>query len=254
MKKALVVLVAMICVTSLIIPALAGEDTWYCDMCGLDRNTPFCPTCGSQKPVDRSGSTDHSHPIWPVRITEGTSVILRPLVDKDMRHQAYFGPDKTYGQAGAYKPYKVINATALFQEGDYVLVDLDYETAGRRCVYFRNNMLLETSDVKNLDLDGFSAKTTMTLIPHQGPGYEYEGIVQTKPSPYADWTLQQLVGAFGGSVEIWEALQPRHNSVYLEKGSSITVFFQTENWAFAEFSCSLGLIRAWLPVEYVVAE
>lgn len=254
MKKTLIVLVALVCLTSLISPVLATGDTWYCDTCGTDRTTPFCPICGSQKPGDHSGSTDQLCPLWPARNTDGTAVILRPLEDENLRHQAYFGPGKTYGQAGAYKPYKVINATALFREGDYVLVDLNYETAGRRCVYFRSNMLLETSGIENLDLEGVSAKTTMTFIPQQGPGNAYECVVQTKPSPYADWTAEQLAGAFGGSVEIWEAVQPRHNSVYLEKGSPVTVFFQVDDWVFAEFSCSLGLIRAWLPAEYVAAE
>lgn len=115
-------------------------------------------------------------------------------------------------------------------------------------------MLLDAPDTKELDLKGYRAKTTMTMIPQQGPGNAYECVVQKEPSPYADWTVQELAGTFGGSVEIWEALQPRHNSVYLKAGSSVTVFFQTKGWIFAEFNCSLGLIRAWLPAAYVAAE
>ena len=254
MKKLFAIILTLFCVMNLINPVLAEAETWHCDTCGTDRSTQFCPVCGSQKPSDISGNAEDSLKPWPVISLEGTAVNLRPLGDEAMRHQAYFGPGKLYGQAGAYKPSKVINAAILFREGDYVLVDLDYETAGKRCVYFRSNTLLDAPDIKELDLQGYSAKTTMTMIPQQGPGNAYECVVQKKPSPYADWTVQELAGAFGGSVEIWEALQPRHNSVYLEKSSSVTVFFQTKGWVFAEFNCSLGLIRAWLPAAYVAVE
>ncbi len=194
-----------------------------------------------------------SEKTWPVIELNGETTTLKPLSNSDERRQAYYGPDKYYAQAGAYKPYKVVSIKALYQEGDYTLVDMDYQTAGKRCVYFRTSYL-PGSSAPTASSDRYPASTTIDLIPMCGPGLAYETVTQRKPSPYADWDVISLVEKFAGSWEIYQALQDRKYAVVLPQDSRISILFEAEGWVFAEFDCSIGLIRAWLPAEYVAAE
>ena len=190
---------------------------------------------------------------WPVWTLNRIETSLKKLPSEEDRHQGYFGPAKSYPGAGAYKPYKVNKLTALFREGDFVLVDMDYQTAGKRCVYFKASAL-QTNDVDTTTLVSVPAITTTLLIPKYGPGIDYENVEQTKESKYANWSLMELAGKFGGSAEIYAATQPTKYTVYLEEGTDVNVFFETEGWIFAEFDCDMGTIRAWLPAEYVAVE
>ena len=191
---------------------------------------------------------------WPVLELEGMKVSLRPL-DEEGRHQAYFGPDNSYSGAGAYKPAKVISARALFQEGQYILVDMDYRTAGRRCVYFRYSSLNKANSIEMLNPEAYPAVTTTFLMPLLGPGNDYSTVVQTTPSKYEGLSLAELASLFGGSYEIMEALKAERNTIVLDQGTDVSVFFETSNgWVFAEFSCDLGRIRAWLPAEFISAK
>lgn len=189
---------------------------------------------------------------WPERVFNGGDAKLRSLNNADQRHQAWYGPGKQYAQAGAYKPKKATKVRVLSRENGYTLVDMSYQTAGKRCVYFKTSNVTG-GDRKEETLKGYSAVVSQPTIPHQGPGEDYEIIVQKKKSPYANWDFDDLVGKFGGSIEIWEALQDRQYSVDLEEGTAITVFFETRGWVFAEFACSLGTVRAWLPADRVEA-
>ena len=189
---------------------------------------------------------------WPEREFEGAEAKLCGLNDADQRHQAWYGPGKDYSQAGAYKPKKATSVRVLSRENGYTLVDMSYQTAGKRCVYFKNSNVTG-ANVKEETLKGCAAEVALATVPRQGPGEDYEIVVQKKKSPYADWDFIDLVGKFGGSIEIWEALQDRQYSVALEEGTDLTVFFETEGWVFAEFTCSLGKVRAWLPADRVEA-
>lgn len=190
---------------------------------------------------------------WPEREFEGPEAKLRGLNDAEQRHQAWYGPgNKAYAQAGAYKPKKATSVRVLLRENGYTLVDMEYQTAGKRCVYFKNSNV-KGADVPEESLKGYAAAVAQATVPRQGPGEDYEIIVQKKKSPYADWAFDDLVDKFGGSIEIWEALQDRQYSVALEEGTDLTVFFETRGWVFAEFTCSLGKVRAWLPADRVEA-
>ena len=190
---------------------------------------------------------------WPEETFEGTDASLRSLKDSSQRHQSYFGPDASYHGNGAYKPAKAYNVKALFREGDYTLVDMEYPGQGRRVLYFKTSAVTG-GDVEPVVLTGYPAKTTTLLIAMQGPGMEYESVMQTVESPYAGLSFEELVAKFGGSWEIYEALQDKRQTIYLDEGTDLSVFFEMNGWVFAEFSCSLGVIRAWLPAEFVAAE
>ena len=200
-----------------------------------------------------AGALAGTEKTWPVIELNGEDTSLNLLSDSEGRRQAYYGPGSNYAQAGAYKPYKIVSVEALYRDGNYTLVDMDYQTAGKRCVYFQTSYLSSQS-AKASSPDRYPATTTVSLIPMCGPGLAYEAVVQREPSPYADWNLTDLVGKFGGSWEIYEALQDRTYTVVLPQNSRVNSLFETEGWVFAEFDCSIGLIRAWLPAEYVISE
>ena len=123
-------------------------------------------------------------------------------------------------------------ASALFREGDYVLVDLDYRSVGRRCLYFRDYMLTD-SDVESVTLESVAAVTTEKAYPRFGPGTEYDGVVQQEQQE-------------DGSVQTFR--------VNLKEGTPVNVFFETNGWVFAEFRCGLGTVRAWIQADQVAAE
>ena len=162
---------------------------------------------------------------WPVISLTGSSTALKPSKDESRRYQSMFGPGKHYPGAGAYKPYKVTSATALMREGDYVLVDMSYKTVGRRILYFKVSSLTNAS-VEEVRLQAYPATATTTIQPLFGPGYAYDEVdVTTKNKT----TAKVTIGA----------------------GTRVSVFFEANGWVFAEFNCSIGLIRAWLPADQV---
>ena len=177
-----------------------------------------------------SACADTGYGDWPTRDNYGVGTALKNLKSEKDRHQSYFGPNRNYAGAGAYKPYKVISATALFREGDFVLVDLDYKTVGRRCVYFKASSLVNAS-VESVNLTPYRAVTTAAVQPTFGPGYQYDGVEQTVINPKT-----------GAQVT---------KRIELGRGSLVNVFFETDGWVFAEFGCALGTICGWIPAGMV---
>lgn len=254
MKKIVSVFLTFLFLISLMSFAGATGESWHCDTCNADRDTEFCPVCGAQKPVASSETStwvcptcgrelpveynfcpdDRTEKVlpagkWPIRILNGVGTSLKKLASTDDRHQSYAGPDgKAYSGTGAYKPFKVSSATALFREGNYVLVDITYKTVGRRCVYFKSSSLVNDA-VESVTLESVPAKVKVEIQPSYGPGAYYDELEKT----------------------ITEKNKTRTDSVLLEPGTEIKVFFETNGWVFAEFNCSLGLVRAWLPAETV---
>ncbi len=178
---------------------------------------------------------------WPTREMEGIETSLRPVQEESMRRQSSFGPSSEYPGAGAYKPYKATRVTALFQEGDYVLVDLSYTTVGRRCLYFKASSLTN-ANVETVSLEGHAARTTAEVNPKFGPGYEYNAVMKN-------------VSTYVFDENEWEWTKVEYkNRVLLSAGTPVQVFFEANDWVFAEFSCILGVIRAWIPANQVSAD
>ncbi len=191
---------------------------------------------------------------WPVRSLDGVRTTLRELSDPDGRHLSYCGPANEYPDGGAYKPAKVSKMTALFREGNFVFVDMSYKTVGKRCLYFKASSLSDPNpNVERISLQGYEAETTQVLVPLYGPGSEYNTVTQLVASKYEGWSIEDLASAFGGSYETSQALQPTKTTIYLDAGTALSVYFETDGWVFAEFHCSLGDIRAWLPADSVVS-
>ena len=158
---------------------------------------------------------------WPVISLTGYGTALKPSKDESRRYQSTFGPGRSYPGAGAYKPYKVTSMTALMREGEYVLVDMSYKTVGRRILYFKDSSLTNAM-AETANYPAYSAVTTTWIQPMFGPGYAYDEVEDQK-----------------------------NNRVTLGAGNRVNVFFEANGWVFAEFGCSLGVIRAWLPADQV---
>ena len=183
----------------------------------LKAEVPALPTTGPEQ----SGQGE-----WPERDLGGIPVIIKPYPnnDKQSRRQAYLGPEKNqYPGAGSYRPAMVNSASALFREGDYVLVDLLYETK-ERCVYFRTDSLqVVPASLELVTLTGYPAKIKQAAVAMMGPGNNYEALETTIKS-------QQAV---------------------LEPDTEIMVFFEYNGWVFAEFDIDVGKVRAWLAADMV---
>lgn len=157
-------------------------------------------------------------PNWPPITYQQWPVSAYPLPE-DQRVQSRCGPAKTYHGAGGYKTYKMTSTNALFIEGSYMLVDLDYTTVGRRRVYFPISAFSDTQNVPQVSLSATPAYTTADLIPTFGPGMEYD-------------TFDEAA---------------------ISSGTTLSVYFEENGWVFAEFACALGTVRAWIPADQVSA-
>jgi len=155
---------------------------------------------------------------WLSTTYQQWSVSAYPLAE-DQRVQSRCGPAKTYHGAGGYKTYKMTSTNALFIEGSYMLVDLDYTTVGRRRVYFPISAFSGTQNVPEVTLSATPAHTTVDLIPTFGPGMEYD-------------TFDEAA---------------------ISSGTALSVYFEENGWVFAEFASALGTVRAWIPVDQVSA-
>ena len=225
MKKTVGLLVSLL-LTILLTSALADGYVWYCPVCGtqLDGEYNFCWRDGTPRPAEDTGydgAADYQPTVsWPARTLNGVATSLRKLPEESDRHQSKCGPGTAYHGAGAYKPYKVTSAKALFKEGTFVYVDMYYTTVGHRCVYFFASSVTNPLSVPEVSLTGTAGRTWSALTPRFGPGLNYDSFPEA--------------------------------NIY--ENTAVTVFFETDGWLFCEFDCALGPVRAWLPADQVYAE
>lgn len=249
MKKLIAILMT-VCLLAGMVSAYAGGSSWHCNVCNEDRDTEWCPICGTHRPDDESQvwicptcgkevpaeynfCGDDGTPktissgAWPVREMRGVGVVLRKGPSTKTRRMAFYGPDsKDYAEEYSYLPAKVSSATALFREGNYILVDLVYEGSTHRCVYFNENVL-NYNNVDDVLLTRYKARALSETVVRTGPGDDYDEVIN---SNYID----------GRGVKITA-------KVRLEMNMEIDVFFEMNEWLFIEFVSSIGLIRAWVP-------
>lgn len=109
-----------------------------------------------------------------------------------------------------------------------MLVDMNYSTVGRRCVYFKAGRVKDAPE-KEMTLTSYAARVTREVMPLFGPGSEYDEV----------------------SIKKNDDGNTRTINVVLAADTEAEVFFETRGWVFAQFQCDAGLIRAWLPADYV---
>ena len=169
-------------------------------------------------PTEQPAAEETPQTAWPVENYTLWPLSVYPLGESE-RIQSRCGPAKTYHGAGSYKTYKITSSNALFREGSFLLVDLDYTTVGLRRVYMPTNAFKDGDKVPEVTLTSTPAYTLNALTPTFGPGTAYD-------------TFDEAA---------------------INAGTSITVFFEENGWVFAEFDSALGSVRAWIPADQVAA-
>ena len=191
-KRLISLTVAWLFAFTPVLASIGESDTWDCPKCGRTGNTGnFCGSCANPRSVITLSPTVMPEPEptpesvpavpWPVRAFTGVSTSLSPVnTDRaNGRRQAYFGPDKyDYAGGGAFKPYAVQNAMALFREGDYALVDFYDPNVGKCCVYFPVGVLTNR-EMEEVTLIPYPARTTAKVQPMEGPGNDYHKVDNT---------------------------------------------------------------------------
>ena len=216
---------------------LAEGSTWYCPKCGLKNTDNFCPRDGTARPEVMGGTSEAGEEATSVQnnaenaieIKDNTieripslsemfqAVKVRGRVygaDGTGRHQAYAGPGSDYSQCGAYKSKVMKLVDAFFEEEGYVFVKLN-----DRYQYFKRSAFDSLSGIPAIEELEYSYAVTKTQItPSWGPGSQYNQI----------------------------------KDYYVISNVLVKVFFEENGYAYAEYSCSAGLVRMWLPKEYLV--
>ena len=159
---------------------------------------------------------------WPVINYEQLPVSFKDLGDSK-RNQSYTGPTTSYPGGGAYKTgaNKVTSCKALYTEGDMIYVELNYPSVGLRRLYFKNSCFQNVNNIPYDSHYAHAAKIKASSTPRFGPGPKYD----------------------------------RFNDARINAGTAINVFFEEDEWVFAEFTCDkLGTVRGWFPVKDVEAQ
>ena len=149
-------------------------------------------------------------------LSPGQTVRLKESRDEGFRVMAYYGPGKTYMEAGGYKPYKQNKITAYFNEGGWVLIHLRYQTAKERYVYIADNAFESLSGVPRIDeMQYYLGKTVSETAVRLGPSFDFISADNVKSIP---------------------------------AGTNVKVFFQKNGFAYAEFRSGKGNVRMWIPL------
>ena len=201
-------------------PKPVSNPNSYCGMCGhgLTADDIYCPNCGFYQMTTVGGGSGATMPAlkpWPIVNLQETQVYFYPSGEN--RVQSYCGPGSYHG-AGAYKTMLMRYTYALFTDGNYTYMDMDYMTVGRRRVYFRNSAYPKNAYVPAFNYTAHPATLTCNATPLFGPGNAYD--------------------TFG--------------EAQISAGTSLSVFFEEDGYVFCEFNCKLGAVRAWLNANDVV--
>ena len=192
---------------------------------------------------------------WQVISLEGSDAELTEIYNNDnFRVQAFSGPGRDYSLAGAYLPRK-ISAKALCTEGDFVLLDIEYN-GGRRCVYVPARYVASGS-AEGITVTPVSARTTAAVDQmFYGPGIQYDQVRQRMRSKYADMTMDELMKIFNKDLtKIRKAVKDVFNLVELPAGTPVSVLYEVNGWVCVETSGTvLGRARTWIPADKVTAE
>lgn len=294
MTKILTVACLFVMLFTMLTAACAEGAAWHCDHCDADLETEFCPICGEERPAveepaeaeePEEAVTAWTCPVcgevlpmeynfcpndrtekvvssgkWPVRIFEGTSVTMNSR-GKTVKEQTYMGPGRKYAQGGSFYKGSIRNMTALLKEGSFILVDMEYASSGKRCVYFKSSALNGSAEQVG-NMTAYPAVVTADVQPMQGPGKDYDPVKRTVIRKHTKKTYGKSDADEGSSVKSGgdntihsgktETYTTLHSDeIVLAKDAEISAFFEMNGWVYTEFECSAGWIRAWIPAAMV---
>ena len=145
----------------------------------------------------------------------GQRARLKVLSDENARVYGRFGPGKAYLTAAGYKPYKQQGITAFFNENNWVLIDLKYQTAKERYIYLPAHTFEDVRNVPEVEslpyLEGTTIAETTTRL---GPSEEFISSDDIKTVP---------------------------------SGTALKIFFRKDGFVYTEFQKDGIIARLWLP-------
>lgn len=148
----------------------------------------------------------------------GKAARLAPLNDNIKRYFPRLGPGTDYAQFNyGYKPSTTHGITAFFEENGYLFCDVR-SGAEERYVFFSSNIFDDNGNVPQItSLPYYTGTTTSAVDPRWGPSNGFNVV--------EDYTASA--------------------------GTSLRIFFQENGFVYAEYSCSKGLVRMWLPADKI---
>ena len=197
-------------------PKPGSNTSTFCGMCGKSITSAdvYCPHCGHN---NQGGGSQVSSKPWPTVTLPYVQVYFHP--SGDSRVIAYCGPGD-YPEDGGYKTMKMRTTYALFTDGNYTLIDMDYMTVGHRRVYFRKSAYPKNKyNIPAFNYTAHPAVTTSSVTPMYGPGSDYDTFPEAQ----------------------------------ISSGTYLDVYFEENGYVFAEFQCKKGRVRAWINVNHVRA-
>ena len=239
-KKVLSVLITIFLLLLLFTACGYGEaSSWDCPECGRTGNTGnYCGTCACPAPWGRetddsavspsttetqsieSTSETTSLPDVPVlsKTYPGSDAHLRKSSDDGFRVYSYTGPSKTFVPSGGYKPYKQRKITVFFEEDNWVLADVLYQTAEERVVYLPKSSFDSIGNIPVVTELGYYIGTVTTNVePSWGPDNRFNSV----------------------------------KSLMINEGTKAKVYFQENGFVYAEYECEKGTVRMWLPANSI---
>ena len=148
----------------------------------------------------------------------GSDAHLRKSGDEGFRVYSYTGPGKTFVPSGGYKPYKQRKITVFFEEDGWVLADVQYQTSEERVVSLPKYSFDSIGNIPTVSrLEYYTGTTTASITPSWGPDNRFNSV----------------------------------SSLVVEKGTKLKVFFQENGFVYAEYVCTKGTVRMWLPANNV---
>ncbi len=137
----------------------------------------------------------------------------------EQRVFAYYGPGANYYSGHGYKPYKQKTITAYFNEGGWVLIHLQYQTAKERYLYMPDTAFTSLDGVSKVyEMSYFNAVTTDVAPLRLGPADDFVSENELKDIP---------------------------------AGTELKVFFQKNGYVFGEFLNEETPVRMWMPASAV---
>ena len=217
--KQIIRVICIFAVATMLIVSAHADSGWYCPACGRYNQYNYCPYDGTENPLHESmpGNIDNTVPTLS-DMYPGHDAHLRILDDEAKRVYSFTGPNKTYCSSGGYKPYKQRKITVYFEEANWILADVVYQTAEERVVFLPKYSFDNLGSVPSVsNLEYYEGITTSDATPSWGPAERFNSVPSLKVS----------------------------------SGTKIKVFFQENGFVYAEYDCAKGKTRMWLPANTV---
>ena len=198
-----------------VFPGFCQGYVWDCPNCGMTNNSGnYCPNCAYPAPAYSAGNTDGVPRLYD--LYPGTSTRMKKNGDPEGRWYSYAGPGRGYSGSGGYKTDSghANSLTAYFSENGWVFAHVIYSTAFERYVYLPQYTVEDGNRLPQISaLDYYYGVTNRRIDPSWGPGSSF--------NVCTDFAIVS--------------------------GTEVKVFFEENDYVYAEFRCAKGAVRMWIP-------